>query len=125
MISLTLLYSTILPLLLQLILGIWQATEIATDHDDNLIKLSVLSPLLDRLPEPARVSIWASINDMVELWNRTDLIWAGTRLLGGMSAAFGLRVILPTRPIETTAIVLAGWAAADLMGRIARHIYDA
>ena len=125
MISLTLLYSTILPLLLQLILGIWQGTGIATDHDDHLVKLSVLSPLLDRLPEAARVSILASINDMVDLWNRTDLIWAGTRLLGGMSAAFGLRVILPTRPIETTAIVLAGWAASDMMGRIARHICDA
>lgn len=84
-----------------------------------------MSHLLDRLPDATRISVLASGNDMVDLWNRTDLIWAGTRLLGGMSAAFGLRVILPTRPIETTMIVLAGWTAADMMGRLVRNICDA
>ncbi|OCF42645.1 hypothetical protein I317_03504 [Kwoniella heveanensis CBS 569] len=41
--------------------------------------------------------------------------WAGTRLLGGMSAGFGLRVLLPTQPWETTLIILAGWVGAALI----------
>ena len=125
MISLTLLYSTILPLLLQLILGIWQTTNNPLDQLNPPIGLSPVSYLLNYLPESSRGPLLAMAHDIVELWYRTDLIWAGTRLLGGMSAAFGLRVILPTRPIETTMIVLAGWAAADVTSRLIRHICDA
>lgn len=122
MISLTLLYSTILPLLLQLVLSVWQTADISSAQSDQPIQLSPLSHLFERLPESSRDPILAIAHDAMGMWNRTDLIWAGTRLLGGMSAAFGLRVILPTRPIETTMIVLAGWAAADFTSRSIRHI---
>jgi hypothetical protein len=122
MISLTLLYSTILPLLLQLVLGIWQTTESPFDHTDSTSQLALLSDTLGRLPESTRITVLAFSHELLQLWYRTDLIWAGTRLLGGMSAAFGLRVILPTRPIETTMIVLAGWAAADYTGRLIRQV---
>jgi hypothetical protein len=68
----------------------------------------VLQPVSDVCAEmyAASAAAWAS-----------DPVWAGTRLLGGMSAGFGLRVLLPTRPWETTAIVLAGWSAAGFAGR--------
>jgi len=56
--------------------------------------------------------------EMIGAWAGVDRVWAGTRLLGGMSAGFGLRVLLPTRPWETTGVVLAGWAAAMLVGRL-------
>lgn len=58
------------------------------------------------------------ILELEALWDHADRVWAGTRLLGGMSAGFGLRILLPTRPWETTGIVLAGWGAAALAGRI-------
>lgn len=122
MISLTLLYSSILPLLLQLVLGIWQSTDYRDQAVDRPPDLTILSHVLERLPESAGLWILATVNGLVAIWNRTDLIWAGTRLLGGMSAAFGLRVILPTRPIEMTMIVLAGWAAADFTCRLAHQI---
>lgn len=59
---------------------------------------------------------------MSEAWARGDRIWAGTRLLGGMSAGYGLRVLLPTKPWETTLIVLAGWMAAAFVGKVVAEL---
>lgn len=125
MISLTLLYSTILPLLLQLVLGIWHTSEGATDSPETHTDLRTLSGALQILPESMRAPLVAAIRECLDLWNRTDHIWAGTKLLGGMSAGFGLRVILPTRPIETTMIVLCGWTAVDLARRLVLHLCSA
>jgi hypothetical protein len=115
MISLTLLYTTLLPLALQLVLSIWY-----THDTSNKSTHSHSTPVLicRLLPHHLANSIEDTITEMLYVWGRTDRIWAGTKLLGGMSAGFGLRVILPTRPWETTAIVLAGWGAASLAGRI-------
>jgi hypothetical protein len=116
MISLTLFYTTLLPLVLQLVLSVWYT------HDP----VNVFDPTPDpeRFPFMSRFvsremakSLSTFIHDLASMWQRTDRIWAGTKLLGGMSAGFGLRVILPTRPWETTAIVLAGWGAASIAGR--------
>lgn len=115
MISLTLFYTTLLPLALQLVVSIWHShdpTKIATHH------YSIPSFIKNLLPQDLVVSIEHATAEMANIWERTDRIWAGTKLLGGMSAGFGLRVILPTRPWETTAIVLAGWGAASLVGRM-------
>jgi hypothetical protein len=115
MISLTLLYTTLLPLALQLVLSIWYTHDIS----NNSTYASTVPTFIHKLlPQHLASSTEDAITEMLRVWGRTDRIWAGTKLLGGMSAGFGLRVILPTRPWETTAIVLAGWGAASLAGRI-------
>ena len=115
MISLTLLYTTLLPLALQLVLSIWYTRD-ASDQSTYNYKVPTLTNSL--FPGHLAISTEDTMTEMLRVWGRTDRIWAGTKLLGGMSAGFGLRVILPTRPWETTAIVLAGWGAASMAGRI-------
>jgi hypothetical protein len=115
MISLTLLYTTLLPLVLQLVLSIWYTHDIS---DKSAYNYTTPTFIHNRIPQHLASSIEGTITEMLRIWGRTDRIWAGTKLLGGMSAGFGLRVILPTRPWETTAIVLAGWGAASMAGRI-------
>jgi hypothetical protein len=115
MISLTLLYTTLLPLALQLVLSIWYTHDISFNSTHDYVIPAFLKHLL---PHHLPSSIEGTITEILRIWERTDRIWAGTKLLGGMSAGFGLRVILPTRPWETTAIVLAGWGAASMAGRI-------
>jgi len=116
MISLTLFYTTLLPLILQLVLSIWYTHEPpnANTHPFDLWHPGSLAGLVsDDMAE----SLCTFVNEAASMWQRTDRIWAGTKLLGGMSAGFGLRVVLPTKPWETTAIVLAGWGAASIAGR--------
>ena len=81
--------------------------------------------LVNSLPKSATSYLPAHIiRSLIEIereirttWAEADRIWVGTRLLGGMSAGFGLRVLLPTKPRETTCLVLVGWAAALVVGR--------
>lgn len=115
LVTLTLLYTSLLPLLLQLFLSIWYTQDRIPSSSATLINVSTALPgwLVNHLPW--LVQYEAIVND---LWYSVDRIWAGTKLLGGMSAGFGLRVLLPTRPYETTTIVLAGWLAAGLASRL-------
>ncbi|KAK8854945.1 hypothetical protein IAR55_003684 [Kwoniella newhampshirensis] len=130
LIPLTLLYTSLLPLLLRLILSIWYTPPHppppppAAFHRHQHLPLSshtgsTSTPLLTLLSLP--FSVPPELVDVgcvaVNMWKGTDRIWAGTRLLGGMSAGFGLRVLLPTKPWETTVTVLAGWIVAGLVGR--------
>jgi hypothetical protein len=115
MISLTLLYTTLLPLALQLVLSIWYTH---TGRSEFITDFHMPTSLDGILPENIIRSIEIIIQDGVSIWDKTDRIWAGTKLLGGMSAAFGLRVILPTKPWETSGIILAGGGVASLVGRI-------
>ena len=67
--------------------------------------------------QPALASLEALEQELWITWSSADRIWIGTRLLGGMSAGFGLRVLLPTSPAETIGAVLAGWAGGDVAKR--------
>lgn len=116
MISLTLFYTTLLPLILQLVLSIWYTRE-PLYPDSQLLDLKNPNFLAALVSDDMAESLCTFVNEVASMWQRTDRIWAGTKLLGGMSAGFGLRVILPTKPWETTAIVLAGWGAASMAGR--------
>ena len=118
MISLTLFYTTLLPLILQLVLSIWYTREpLYPDSQLHVLDLKNLNFLAALVSDDMAESLCTFVNEVAGMWQRTDRIWAGTKLLGGMSAGFGLRVILPTKPWETTAIVLAGWGAASMAGR--------
>ncbi|ODN72886.1 hypothetical protein L202_08309 [Cryptococcus amylolentus CBS 6039] len=117
LIPITLLYTALLPLLFQLFLYPW--TNPVTTHVPPTSLLSTLPILGSWAPSPA---ITAFDKHLSLQWAQTDKIWAGTRLLGGMSAGFGLRVLLPTKPWETTGIVLAGWVAAGLVGAFGKEL---
>ncbi|WVW86905.1 hypothetical protein I302_108960 [Kwoniella bestiolae CBS 10118] len=119
LIPLTILYTSLVPLLLQLLLSIWY-TPPPSIHEhlpSTSTTISFLSTLPFKVP-PELMELETTLN---HAWSRSDRIWVGTRLLGGMSAGFGLRVLLPTKPWETTAIVLAGWLAAAWISQIS-HI---
>ena len=118
LIPLTLLYTSLLPLLLQLFLSIWYTTPIQSPHETLQTRSSIT--FIGLLPQ----SLLEGFPDLLEFdhalnhfWLNSDRVWAGTKLLGGMSAGFGLRVLLPTKPWETTTFVLAGWVGAATTGR--------
>ncbi|TIA85955.1 hypothetical protein E3P99_03841 [Wallemia hederae] len=46
--------------------------------------------------------------------NQIDRPWIVNTIVGGMSAGFGLRVLLNTPPITSTLVILAGWATRSL-----------
>ncbi|WWC73673.1 uncharacterized protein I206_107645 [Kwoniella pini CBS 10737] len=118
LVPLTILYTSLIPLLLQLILSIWY-TPPQSIHEHlptTNMALSFISSLPFNVP-PELLDLEIALN---HAWSRSDRIWIGTRLLGGMSAGFGLRVLLPTRPWETTGIVLAGWIGSALIEPVAR-----
>ncbi|RSH93219.1 hypothetical protein EHS25_007573 [Saitozyma podzolica] len=125
LIPLTVLYTSLLPLILQLVLSIWYTPQSSIHESVPSLTSSIPADgtvplpfpdflarfLLDRLPPTWADTLREVHADMSRAWVSADRVWAGTRLLGGMAAGFGLRVILPTRPWETMGIVLAGWAA--------------
>lgn len=130
LIPLTLVYTALLPLLLQLALGIWYPPH-PSIHESPQATGTFLSPLalipefiLARLPDSVATTLADITTGASDVWADADRVWAGTRLLGGMSAGFGLRVLLPTRPYQTTTIVLAGWGAAVGAGRLFDIVYE-
>lgn len=127
LIPLVLLYTALLPLLLQLGLSVWATTSSpyappspsaspsSPDVDSDptsaplMATLSAVIPGLEKLVPDALVQ---TLDHFEAAWAASNKLWLGTRLLGGMSAGFGLRVLLPTPPMLTTGVVLAGWGAA-------------
>ena len=114
LISLTLLYTTILPLLLQIFLSIWYNPT--SSHHETLpaTSSSSISSVLPRFILDISPNLFEIEQTVQQTWKHADRVWIGTRLLGGMSAGFGLRVLLPTSPAETTLSVIVGWIGGDL-----------
>lgn len=115
LVPLVLLYTALLPIILRLLLRIWYPTT--TTYQSPPSAGGFALALQRHAPQLA-----AEVAALAEQWGSTDRVWAGTRLLGGMSAGFGLRVLLPTRPWETVAIVLAGWSAGLGASRVCELI---
>ncbi|KAF9038678.1 hypothetical protein BJ165DRAFT_1499646 [Panaeolus papilionaceus] len=100
----SLFYSSITKLFLLLLLTIWLPTSKTSHFAQN--------------PLPGWVDkLWR--NDTHLLTNTLSILdddkldreWIVRNVLGGMSAGFGLRVILDSQPIFTTVIILSGWMA--------------
>ncbi|WVN89930.1 uncharacterized protein L203_105160 [Cryptococcus depauperatus CBS 7841] len=107
LVPLTLLYTSLFPLLFQLFLYPW-CTPVPTIHEPILpvSSFSIVSSL--PIPISAPSVVLEVEKALQEAWSKGDRIWTGIKLLGDMSAGFGLRVLLPTRPWETAAIILTG-----------------
>jgi len=89
-VSLVLLYSSIAKLFLLFLLCVWDAGGHGTSKlaEEQTSRLHLLLPDFDVV----------------------DREWVIRSILGGMSAGFGLRVILDCHPVVMTGIILLGWA---------------
>ncbi|KAL1694364.1 Arv1-like family-domain-containing protein [Schizophyllum commune] len=98
LVPLTLFYSSLTKLFLLFMLTIWKPSP-AGPASDYAIGL----PETLRSNEGVR-QIFHLLDD-----DRIDREWVVRNVLGGMSAGFGLRVILDANPFVTTVVILIGW----------------
>ncbi|KAH9917847.1 Arv1-like family-domain-containing protein [Fomitopsis serialis] len=96
-IPLTLLYSSLTKLFLLFLLAIWRPAPV--EHG---------SP-----SEPTDSWMGQALSLLDE--DRLDRGWIVRNVLGGMSAGFGLRVVLDCHPLLTTSVILVGWAVKTLV----------
>ncbi|KAF9460332.1 Arv1-like family-domain-containing protein [Collybia nuda] len=99
LIPLTLFYSSLTKLFLLFLLTIWRPTSTPTQNPTT-------PSLWDGTMTPSQylTRAYEILDD-----DKIDREWVIRNVLGGMSAGFGLRVILDTHPIFTSIIILVGW----------------
>lgn len=109
LVSLTLFYSSLTKLFLLLLLAIWQSPSSSTAPNSadigaglpgNFVQLPLVQHMLALLDE-----------------DHFDRAWVVRNVLGGMSAGFGLRVLLDCHPVLTTLVVLFGWFAKFMIAQ--------
>ncbi|KAF8959622.1 Arv1-like family-domain-containing protein [Flammula alnicola] len=105
MISFSLFYSSITKLFLLFLLTIWLPTSTQSVHH-------VQNPLPEWTKHISRnnSSFVAGALEILDD-DKLDREWIVRNVLGGMSAGFGLRVILDIHPLFTTIIIVSGWVA--------------
>lgn len=106
LVPLTLFYSSLTKLFLLFLLTIWQPSAAGPVEHYEIGLPEVL-----RSSDAARRVFHALDDDNV------DREWVVRNVLGGMSAGFGLRVILDANPFATTSAILVGWAAKTAVAR--------
>ncbi|KAF8207012.1 Arv1-like family-domain-containing protein [Mycena galopus ATCC 62051] len=94
LIPLALFYSSLTKLFLLFLLTIWRPSS---------------------GPSPLRTS-----SSVFQLFDddKIDREWIVRNVLGGMSAGFGLRVVLDVHPLFTTTIIIAGWVAKTAVSQL-------
>ncbi|KAJ6553574.1 Arv1-like family-domain-containing protein [Mycena vulgaris] len=97
LIPLTLFYSSLTKLFLLFLLTIWR-------------------PSTDSVPLPSSAYALQLFND-----DNIDREWVVRNVLGGMSAGFGLRVVLDFHPLFTTIIIVGGWVAKTAVSHLVSH----
>ncbi|KAJ7215693.1 Arv1-like family-domain-containing protein [Mycena haematopus] len=97
LIPLTLFYSSLTKLFLLFLLTIWRPLSVPPPLQS--------SPYLFQLFDDDKV----------------DREWVVRNVLGGMSAGFGLRVVLDIHPLFTTIIIIAGWVAKTGVSQLVSH----
>ncbi|PBL04322.1 Arv1-domain-containing protein [Armillaria gallica] len=98
LIPLTLFYSSFTKLFLLFLLTIWRPSRLEPLDPVAAWNTPKLSNLLDILDN-----------------SQVDREWIVRNVLGGMSAGFGLRVILDCHPVFTMVVILCGWVAKTAM----------
>ncbi|EGN99180.1 hypothetical protein SERLA73DRAFT_182054 [Serpula lacrymans var. lacrymans S7.3] len=109
LIPLTIFYSSLTKLFLLFLLSIWRPSGATFDQTS-----AQNMPYRTHFDNPF-------ISGALEIWDedKLDREWVVRNVLGGMTAGFGLRVVLDCHPMFTTVVILAGWAVktavADLV----------
>ncbi|KAF4610909.1 hypothetical protein D9613_007237 [Agrocybe pediades] len=109
LIPLSLFYSSITKLFLLFLLTIWLPQKQTTPlppAENTLPSWTKLITEIDNTTSSYLIGALQILDD-----DKLDREWIVRNILGGMSAGFGLRVILDIHPAFTTFIILAGWAA--------------
>ncbi|KAH7341747.1 Arv1-like family-domain-containing protein [Rhizoctonia solani] len=109
LVSLTLFYSSLTKLLLLLLLAIWQSP--ISSPTVNSVEPGTGLPNYIAEHEHTRSAL-ALLDE-----SQFDRAWVIRNVLGGMSAGFGLRVLLDCHPILTTLVVLFGWCSKSLIAQ--------
>jgi len=111
MISLTLLYASVLPLCLHVVLLIWPAPNTPFSPTST----TTSSTTFFYLPTPLIHLFTHLTPHLPPILIEQDSNWISTHLLSGMSSGLALRVLLPTKPAGTMGAVLGGWAVRGLV----------
>lgn len=111
LVSLTLFYSSLTKLFLLLLLAIWPQSS----SPDSKVGSGPGAGL------PAFVAQHEITQTALSLLDETylDRAWVIRNVLGGMSAGFGLRVLLDCHPVLTTLVVLFGWLSKSHLTQLA------
>ncbi|TIC69612.1 hypothetical protein E3Q03_01249 [Wallemia mellicola] len=108
-ISLAIFYSSFAKLFLLLLLIIAdpmpQSSSTVSSVPDNFLTGM-------HLTDDNRKAVWNVYTSLDD--DRIDRPWIVNTVVGGMSAGFGLRVLLNTSPITSTIIILSGWIARSV-----------
>ncbi|CAE6381928.1 unnamed protein product [Rhizoctonia solani] len=106
LVSLTLFYSSLTKLFLLLLLAIWRSPMSPT----------AVSPVEPGTGLPYHIAQHELARSTLALLDEShfDRAWIIRNVLGGMSAGFGLRVLLDCHPVLTTLAVLFGWCSKSL-----------
>ncbi|KAJ3517012.1 hypothetical protein NLJ89_g769 [Agrocybe chaxingu] len=111
LISLSLFYSSLTKLFLLFLLTIWLPTsQTSSSHSNNPVPTWVNHLHRDD-------NFIAGILELLDD-DKLDREWIVRNVLGGMSAGFGLRVILDIHPLFTTLIILSGWASKNAVATL-------
>ncbi|KAF7375286.1 hypothetical protein MSAN_00415400 [Mycena sanguinolenta] len=97
LIPLTLFYSSLTKLFLLFLLTIWRPSSGPSSPRSN--------PYFFQLFDDVKI----------------DREWIVRNVIGGMSAGFGLRVVLDIHPFFTTIIIIAGWVAKTAVSQLVSH----
>ncbi|KAK7461883.1 sterol homeostasis protein, variant 2 [Stygiomarasmius scandens] len=120
LIPLSLFYSSLTKLFLLFLLTVWRPSKTPPSIQNNVHPPSLQMLLWnDNLPSWNNSGILDTLSFLND--DQLDKEWIVRNVLGGMSAGFGLRVILDMHPAFTTIIILFGWIAktamAEFIGR--------
>ncbi|KAF8333884.1 Arv1-like family-domain-containing protein [Amanita rubescens] len=108
LIPLTLFYSSLTKLFLLYLLTIWRPSTVFIPPPSFTLSNATWN-------EYARRAFIALDDDKI------DKEWFIRNIVGGMSAGFGLRVILDAHPLLTTLVVIVGWAFKTLVSSMISH----
>ncbi|KAF8629960.1 hypothetical protein AX17_005526 [Amanita inopinata Kibby_2008] len=116
LIPLTLFYSSLAKLFLLFQLTIWRpsTTPIAPPAFENILFRSSISGASQW--SEYMMKAFVTLDD-----DKIDKEWFVRNILGGMSAGFGLRVILDAHPLLTMLVIVVGWAFKTLAASMVSH----
>ncbi|KAJ3568336.1 hypothetical protein NP233_g5773 [Leucocoprinus birnbaumii] len=119
LIPLTLFYSSLTKLFLLFLLTIWTPTaSISTVTSTSYPQLE--TSWLHALQTNFTGTLPSIISDISKVLDddKLDREWVIRNVLGGLSAGFGLRVILDIHPFFSTFIILSGWLSKTAMAQL-------